>query len=287
MTDKYTATWVSHSSISDFLQCPRAYYLKNVYKNPETGNKIQIASPPLSRGSAVHEVIESLSNLPVKRRFETPLTEKFDKIWKKYSGKIGGFSNKETEAKYKRSGEEMLRRVTQNPGPLLKLAVKIKMDLPHYWLSEEDDIILCGKIDWLEYDENNDSVRIIDFKTSKHENSGSLQLPIYSLLASNCQSHTVQSAAYWYIARNDKPKNIKLPDIDKTQKKILSIAKKIRLAKQLESFSCPKDSGCKSCRPYEAVLRGEAEHVGTDSIGRDIFILEGKTEDLEKESVIL
>ena len=35
--DKYTATWVSHTSLSDYIKCPRAYFLKNVYKDPQTG----------------------------------------------------------------------------------------------------------------------------------------------------------------------------------------------------------------------------------------------------------
>ena len=63
MADKYTAYWVSHSSINDFLKCPRAYFLKNVYKDPKTGRKIKLISPPLALGQAVHEVVESLSVL--------------------------------------------------------------------------------------------------------------------------------------------------------------------------------------------------------------------------------
>ena len=63
----------------------------------------------------------------------------------------------------------MLQRVIKHPGPVAKLAVKIKQDLPYYWLSEEDNIILCGKIDWLEYLPDQDGVHIIDFKTSKYD----------------------------------------------------------------------------------------------------------------------
>ncbi|KKQ37796.1 MAG: hypothetical protein US54_C0025G0014, partial [Candidatus Roizmanbacteria bacterium GW2011_GWA2_37_7] len=44
--DKFSAVWVSHTSISDFLQCPYAYYLKHVYKDPKTGHKMKIMSPP-------------------------------------------------------------------------------------------------------------------------------------------------------------------------------------------------------------------------------------------------
>ena len=71
MPDQYTAVWVSHTSISDFLQCPRAYYLKNVYKDPKTRHKIQLMSPPLALGQVVHSVLESLSILPGSG-FESP-----------------------------------------------------------------------------------------------------------------------------------------------------------------------------------------------------------------------
>jgi len=151
VNDKYTATWVSHSSISDFLKCPRVYYLKNVYKDPRTGHKIQLMSPPLALGQAVHEVLESLSLLPKDTRFDKPLPERFEKAWQKISGERGGFSDKEEEERYKKRGQAMLERVVKDPGPLKNLAVKIKMDLPYFWLSKEDNIILCGKVDWLEY----------------------------------------------------------------------------------------------------------------------------------------
>ena len=85
MTDKYTALWLSHSSISAFLECPRSYFLKNVYKDPKTGHKVKLISPPLALGQAVHEVVESLSELKTDLRFKKPLMEKFEEAWKKIS----------------------------------------------------------------------------------------------------------------------------------------------------------------------------------------------------------
>ena len=113
--DKYSALWLSHSSISNFLECPRAYFLKNVYKDPKTGHKIKLMSPPLALGQAVHEVIESLSELKTDQRFKEPLLEKFERAWKKIAGKNGGFFDTDTEYKYKVRGEEMIRRVIKNP----------------------------------------------------------------------------------------------------------------------------------------------------------------------------
>ena len=43
--DKYSAVWISHSSISDFIACPKAYFYANVYKNPRSGKKITIEAP--------------------------------------------------------------------------------------------------------------------------------------------------------------------------------------------------------------------------------------------------
>jgi len=286
--DKYLATWVSHSSISDFIACPRAYYLNNVYKDPKTGHKISITSPPLALGQAVHEVIESLSVLPVEKRFDKSLIEKFNIVWKKVSGKKGGFLNDEVEHAYKSRGEEMLRKVMKNPGPLKNLAVKINMDLPYYWLSEEDNIILCGKIDWLEYLEKSESVHIIDFKTGKKaEDKKSLQLPIYYLLVSNTQKRKVEKASYWYIDKSDEPIEQKLPDMEKSYKKILKIAKEMSLARKLNRFVCPHKTGCYKCKPLEKVVNKKAEFVGVNEYKQDMYILNNETNEDSDGSKIL
>jgi ATP-dependent helicase/DNAse subunit B len=272
--DKFTAVWVSHTSINDFLKCPRAYYLKNIYKDPETGHKIKIMSPPLALGQIVHEVIESLSNLHTEVRFKDSLVEKFDAAWTKVHGKLGGFTSEEAEKTYKKRGEEMLLRVMKHPGPLKNLAVKIKMQLPFCWLSEDDNIILCGKLDWLEYLPSTDTVHIIDFKTSKQdEDPNSLQLGIYYLLAERCQKRHVEKASYWYIDRSDEPVEQKLPDLKGVETNILEVAKQIKLARQLERFKCPQQTGCQYCNPMEAVLRGEAEYVGVGGYNEDIYIM--------------
>ncbi|MFZ5437890.1 MAG: RecB family exonuclease [Patescibacteria group bacterium] len=288
MPDKYSAVWVSHSSISDFQQCPRAYYLKNVYKNPESSHKIQIMAPALALGQAVHEVIESLSNLPTDQRLKTSLLDKFEKVWQKVSGKKGGFLDEETERKFKQRGEEMIRKVINNPGPVSQLTVKIKEELPHYWLSEDDGIILCGKIDWLQYLPDIDAVHIVDFKTSKNkEKTDSLQLPIYLLLVSNTQKRQVAKISYWYLGQNDKPEEVTLPEEKEAYNKVLKIAKEIKLARQLNRFRCPEgENGCYACRPFEKIIKGEAEFVGVGGYNQDIYILpQGK--DLPEESIIL
>lgn len=274
MKDKYKAVWVSHSSIADFIACPRAYYLRNVYKDPITGNKITVTSPALSLGQAVHEVVEGLSVLPVEERLNISLLKKFDVAWEKVSGKKGGFKEKIQEDEFKERGRVMLKRVEEHPGPILNKAIKIPSDfIPNYYLSEEDDIILCGKIDWLEYIEENDSVHIIDFKTGKNEEDGeSLQLPIYLLLATNTQSRKVEKASYWYLEKNDELTPKELPNYTDSNEKVLTVARRIKLARQLNHFVCP-GGGCMKCRPLERILKSEGEKVGVSDTRQDIYIL--------------
>jgi CRISPR/Cas system-associated exonuclease Cas4 (RecB family) len=285
--DKFTAVWVSHTSICDFLQCPRAYYLKNMYRDPKTGHKVKLMSPPLALGSAVHEVIEALSVIPTTERFKESLIVKFADVWKRVSGKRGGFFSDEVEAAYRNRGEEMLLRVMRHPGVLMNKAVKIKEDLPHYWISEEKNIILCGKIDWLEYLPVTDSVHIIDFKTSKkEEKDDSMQLSIYHLLVHNTQRRAVSKASYWYIGMYDELTPKLLPDLNEAHERVMEVAVQIKAARQLKVFKCPKGDGCFACKPFESILRGEAEFVGNDDYNADIYVLRDAKAD-EEESYIL
>lgn len=181
----------------------------------------------------------------------------------------------------------MLMNLQEDPGPILKRAIKIKtgsMGLPNYYLSEEDNIILCGKIDWLEYLEDSDSVHVIDFKTGKwEEKEDSLQLPIYLLLATNTQSKKVTKVSYWYLDRDDPPSRKategrsgiiekKLPDVKDAFEKVYGVARRIKLARQLNHFICP-DNGCRNCIPYERILKGEGEKVGVSDTRQDVYVL--------------
>lgn len=272
--DKYTAVWVSHSSMSDFLKCPRAYYLRNVYKDPKTRHKITQTKPALALGQVVHDVIDEISTLPVKERLSIDLTKRLDIHWEKVHGKLGGFTSKEEENEYKKRGIKMLEMLQNHPGPLVNKAVKIPQDLPHYWISEEDNIILCGKIDWLEYIETNDSVHILDFKTGKNEEgSGSLQLPIYYLLAINTQKRKVGKASYWYLGKNNIPTEMPLPDAEEAYKRIMEIAKRIKLGREINHFICPTE-GCFACTPLERIISGEGELVGVSDYKQDVYILQ-------------
>lgn len=278
MKDKYSAIWVSHSSISDYLKCPRLYFLRNMYRDPKTHHKVALMQPALALGQIVHDTIDTISRLPADIRFNEPLNELFLEKWNSVTGKLGGFSTTEEEKKVKKRGEAMIERIAKNPGPLLNKAIKIRQDLPHYWISEEDNIILCGKIDWLEYIPDQDTVHIIDFKTGKYdEDPNSLQLPIYYLLTTHCQTKKVGKASYWYLERDAFPLEVDLPAEEESLIRIMEISKKIALARKLEHLPCPQKGGCRFCLPYEQILQGKAEFVGNNDFGQDIYIIPKET----------
>lgn len=274
--DKFSAVWLSYSSIKDFLHCPRAYYLSNLYKNPRTNRKIGIIKPPLALGQVIHSVIDSLSTMPVSTRFNIPLVNIFNDKWRLVAGKKGGFTDTKQEDEYRLRGIEMLNRITKHPGPLARKAVKINMELPYYWLSEEEELILCGKIDWLEYLIETDSVHIIDFKTGQvDERADSLQLPIYYLLATNCQKRIVSKLSYWYLNKKNIPEEQPMPDQTESYKRVMEIANRIKLARKLSLFKCATNEryGCRWCAPLQAIVDGRSEFVGVGEYNQELYIL--------------
>ncbi|MFZ2303684.1 MAG: PD-(D/E)XK nuclease family protein [Minisyncoccia bacterium] len=293
MIDKYTAVWVSHSSMGDFIKCPRSYYLHNMYKDPRTGHKVSIVNPHMSLGVAVHEVLEGLADFPADKRMERDLLALYEAGWKKVSGKKGGFTSDEEEADFKKRGTVMLEKVARDPRFLVNKCIKLPQDkMPcNFYLSEDHNIILNGLVDWIEYLPETDSLHIVDFKTGKREETeSSLQLPIYLLLCEALhKKRKVTKASYWYL-ESDKMIEKELPNIDTARQSVLTIALKIKEARDVskrvgveEAFVCPmgaysretKDGGCMNCRPYEFIINNDdrVESVGVGGFSQDMYIL--------------
>ena len=275
--DKYSAVWVSYSSMGDFLKCPRLYYLRNIYKN-EKGKKVTTVGPALSLGSVVHAVIEGLAKYKVEERFQRSLLDIFEEEWKKCSGEIGGFTSIEEEAEAKARGRAMIERVEKNPRNLKNKTVRLKESAnkmpPNFFLSEDENIILCGKIDWLEYIESDNSIKVIDFKTGRHEEKeDSLQLPIYRLLLDALQKRAVSGAAYWYLDKDDGPIDASLPAVNDARERVLTHALKIKRARAQREFHCSRgEQGCFSCKPFLRIINGEAKFVGIGEYGQELYI---------------
>lgn len=270
---KYKAVWVSYSSISDFIKCPRAYFLKYIYKNPKTGRKIEVTKPALSLGSAVHNVLEPLAKLAPGTRFEKSLGDQFDLEFLKYFGKRGGFSDKEEFEACRAKGHKMIDTVLRNKQSLEAPTYILKEDLLNAWLSKTENIVICGKIDWINKDVNTNTLSVIDFKTSKEEEENALQLQIYALLLHILNKENVSTLYYWYLNINETLTQAELPDVKDSYKKILELALKIKLARSENSFVCSRQ-GCFACRDYEKVFKGEALQVGIGGFNREIYYIE-------------
>jgi len=113
--DKYKALWLSHSSISDFLNCPRLYYLKNVYKDPKTGHKITVMKPPLALGLIVHQIIEEISKKPTDQRLKVPLK----KYGQKFQVKKEDLKSKPKKMNIKKGDLKCLKILKKTPDLLL------------------------------------------------------------------------------------------------------------------------------------------------------------------------
>jgi hypothetical protein len=101
-------------------------------------------------------------------------------------------------------------------------------------------------------------------------------------LAKNCQKREISGASYWYIEQSDEPVVKELPSLEESEEKVLKVAKKIKLARQLESYVCPSgEDGCRECQPYEKLIDGKGVYVYTDSIRRDVYILPREEESTE------
>ena len=278
MQDKYSAVWVSHSSMQDFLKCPRLYYLHNVYKDPATGHKVSIVTPHMSLGIAVHGVLEGLGDYPADERLDRDLVALFEKEWRAVSDIKGGFANEREEAEFKSRGITMLENVRRDPRFLLNKRIKLPRETmnPNFYLSDDENIILNGLIDWIEYLPATDSLHIVDFKTGKREESeASLQLPIYLLLCNALQKRPVTRASYWYL-ETDKIVEKELPDAGSAFRDVLDVALRVKEARVQNEFPCPKgDTGCIHCRDYELIRSKDprAVYVGVGTFKQDMYVI--------------
>jgi len=233
----------------------------------------------MSLGVAVHEVLEGLANFPSEERMTRDLLATFEDEWKKVEGKKGGFLSKEMEEEFKSRGKVMLENVKKDPKFLINKRIKIPRghnDMnPNFFISEEDNIILNGLIDWIEYLPESDSLHIVDFKTGKkEENESSLQLPIYLLLCNALQKRKVSRASYWYLESGNVIEK-ELPDLETARRDVMEVALRVKEARVKGEFKCSKgEGGCMHCRPYDKILTKDPSiaFVGQGGFKQDLYI---------------
>lgn len=269
--------FISYTSLSDFLKCPRAYYFKNIYHDPKTGNRIQIASPYLSLGSTVHDSVKWYLEMGGQVTYEQ-LEKKFRNFWLKYSGKRGGFSSREEEALFGKRGLKMLANFFKNADKLEKIIHHV--DFPKLNLFEE--VMLMGNFDFVGETEEG-SLHIVDFKTGAKDEKDPIQLYIYAILAEANFGKPVTSASFWYLDRDDEPRQIVLDPLEPKLEWIIEKAGELKKAIQAGAWICIKgdpsagsgqDELCKECSLHQAVIDGKGEFQFTDHrYKKDVYYL--------------
>jgi len=267
-------TWISHSSLSDFEKCPHFYFLRNLYRDKAFGNnfRIQVANPYLSLGEIVHDAIDNFVNrYPPTERNKDKLMYELSRGWLLKPRKIGGFKSSSQEKEFKDRSVAMAERFFANKDFAGKTPMTAP-DFPKKKLFPEKEIVLVGNFDWLEPYE--DGLHILDFKTGQHEEADdSLQLPIYTILANETLNKPVRKTSYWYLDKDKAPKEVQMKDLGAALKMVEQRALAVEKTKLADNF--PHNSeNCIFCKEYEAVLKGEAEHVATDfKRKREVFFV--------------
>ena len=295
--DKFKAIWLSHSSLTDFLTCQRLYFLKNIYKN-ENKRKISLTSPSAVLGIVIHNVLEKLVAFKSAERVNQNLLEDFQREWKKLKW-MTGLKEEVAEEKIKlrnleAKGEGIMKSLMAD-FKILRNKTIAEQDfyqgslVPNFYLNENENIILCGKLDWIEYDEQKKELIVIDFKTGeREEREDSRQLLIYKILLDNLQQKWKVSGLgkYWYLEKNKIQEKILDQNLlEKTKKEILEIGIAIRekrfkwqegigwvnLSKAEDNFqkTCQRNN-C-DCWRYEKILAGEGEYLGIDIYDKDLY----------------
>lgn len=263
------AIYISFTSLKDFLKCPHSYYLKNIYKDPKSGFRLQIASPYLTLGSTIHDSLKWYLEIQPQVTYEQ-LIEKFRNFWLKYRGKRGGFVSEEEESEFGHRGLKMLENFWKNrlvlERPVTNMAFP-KMKLV-------DNLVLIGNFDFV--GENKDgSLQIVDFKTGINDEEDSLQLYIYAILAEVNLGKSVSAAGFWYLDRDDGPSAIVLDPLEEKLTWLIKTSQELKKAIQKNQWACIKaDQLCRDCQPYQALIDGKGEFQFTDyRYKKDIYFL--------------
>lgn len=263
------AIYLSHTSLKDFLNCPKAYYLKNLYKDPATGHKLQIASPYLTLGSTIHETIDWFCKEEPKPSKEEIL-KKFRQCWKNYRLKRGGFETLEEEISFGKRGLQMIENFYDHYSALDPCVPPVRF--PKYHLL--DDVILIGNMDYVGQRPDG-SYSVIDFKTGVRDEVSQLQLNIYAILVEANMGHEVTEASFWYLDRDDMPKPAVIDPVQQTLDWLEVQAKEVKAAVQANEWVCKRYPGlCKDCRQYQSLMEKQGEFLFSDyKFKKDFYFL--------------
>lgn len=262
--------YLSYTALKDFLKCPNVYFLKNIYRDPNTGHRIQIASPHLSLGSTVHDTIRWFLQMQGQVT-NNQVEQKFRNLWLKIRGKRGGFTSDATEGDFGKRGLKMLGNFLKNAQNLEKITHQITF--PKYNLF--DNVILIGNFDFIG-EKIDGTLHVLDFKTGAKDEEETLQLYIYAILAEANLGKSVSSASFWYLDRDDSPRQIVLDSLEPKLEWLKQKGKELKQAIEENEWVCIKnDKLCRDCRDYQAIIDSKGEFQFSDfRYKKDVYFLD-------------
>ena len=267
----------SPSKIEIFSKCPKSYhfhYLDPVYSRMK--NELKKRPDNIWKfytlGKAVHNAITLFYYLPPKERTESRLLENLKETWrsevlwdkKPPLGKWGGFKTVEGERNSYRQAISMLKNFLK----MAKIEPEIEYLPTQNFRRSMDDYInlitplneefdISGKFDLIT-GENNESLRIIDFKTGKSEDDDGFQLRFYKILTEAKFRRPVEKASLYFLKTGSK-KEFDLGK-EKTEKIKEEVLEKIRMIKTAKNFEPKPSKLCRFCLFRTFCLEKEKDH---------------------------
>lgn len=264
------ALFVSYTGLKDYTRCPRSFYLKNIYRDPKTGYKLQIAGPGMTLGAILHDVFKWF--LQMNRQVtKDQLIQKYRNLWLKYRGKRGGFASIKDEAVFGNRGLKILDNFYTN-AKILEPNLEID-DFLKYKLDAE--AFLNGRVDFLGQLKDG-SIHVLDFKTGIKDEEDPLQLYIYAILAESNLQKKVSKISYWYLDRDCDPKEAVLDSLEEKLTWLKEKAKEIKEKKDKEDWVCVEDPNlCRDCQSYQDIINGKGEfQFSDDAFKKQVYYLD-------------
>lgn len=261
------ALFISYTGLKDFLKCPRSFYLKNIYRDPKSGYRIQIASAPMTLGSLVHDGIKWYLQTG-RNAAKEAVVAKFRNHWLKYRGKKGGFASNKEEGEFGKKGLKMIDNFFENLGVL-------EENLPAYDFFRyriDESIVLNGRLDFLGVLPDG-SLHVLDFKTGSKDEEDSTQLHTYAIMAESYFQKPVGKISYWYLERDSAPKEAVLDPLEEKLEWLTEKCRQVQEAVKVGEWVCIGGK-CQDCKRYEAIIAGEGEFQFSDNdFKKDVYYL--------------
>jgi RecB family exonuclease len=202
-------------------------------------DKFAKAKPEFTMGQHVHGALKTIFSDPNYQKIS--IKKSVDILRQDWRNNRNGFKSRDEEANFGQRAIEMV-----------KVAIKDQSKntptfFEHHIQSEiTDDILLSGRIDRIDLDENK-GLHLIDYKTSRYnpEYVDKSQLLTYAVLVSRAMDQIPAEVSYWYLEQNDRfAFSPDQADITAMESEIVNTVSRIQADKQL---SASPGMTCKWC----------------------------------------